>query len=96
MALDAQRVVVDALEQVPQVETLYISPDNDGVVHVVTVIDEDDDETYDRIFEQEKRLIRNLSPRQVAFRIVTRRGRPVQELLGSNSPAWQRHSQQCQ
>ena len=60
------------------------------VVDVFTVIDEDDEGTYEAIYERERSIIRQHSDLHFDFNVIARRGRSVNELVGSFAPVWQR------
>jgi hypothetical protein len=68
---------------------VYMLPSGD-VVSVFTVIDEDDEQTYGAIYERERSIIRQHSDWHFDFNVIARRGRPVDELVGSFAPVWQR------
>jgi hypothetical protein len=57
---------------------------------VFTVIDVDDEDTYDLIYERERLLIHEFSGVHFDFNVIARRGRPLDSVVGSCSPIWQR------
>jgi hypothetical protein len=82
--------IARAFLDIQDVERVYVSHDGDLVV-VTTIIDRDDNEaTYDNIYDRERDLIRGHRPLHFDFNIVARRGRPVEDIMGADAPAWQR------
>ena len=82
--------LVSAFGDVNGVCGVYMVPSGDAV-HVCTIIDEDDEQTYEVIYERERSIIRQQSDWHFDFNVIARRGRPVEELVGSCEPVWQRH-----
>src|ERR1017187_19684 len=82
--------LVSAFGDVNGVCGVYMLPSGDAV-HVCTIIDEDDEQTYEVIYERERSIIRQQSDWHFDFNVIARRGRPVEELVGSSEPVWQRH-----
>ena len=89
-AIDAVGSIAHVLESVPQVERVYVFPESEGAFSIVTVIDADDDDVYDQIFDRERQLIHSLPCHHLAFKVIARRGRPIDEFVGSSTPVWQR------
>ena len=79
-----------AFADVNGVRGVYMLTSGD-VVNVFTIIDEDDEQTYEAIYERERSLIRQHSDWHFDFNVMARRGRSVDELVGSFAPVWQRN-----
>ena len=72
-----------AFKAIRRVEGIYLIPHGETST-VFTIIDNDDEETYDLIYEQERSLIHSLGGVHFDFNVVARRGRPVSEIVGTN------------
>ena len=87
---DFRHIVAAELAEVPQVESIFVSSTDDGPLDVVAVIDEDDEEAYDRIFDQERKLMHLLKRRPFDLHIIARRGRDLHAILSGDTPVWTR------
>jgi hypothetical protein len=74
---------------IDRIEGVFVNPIGD-VLGVFTVIDEDDEETYDRIYDIERLLIRRFDGIHFDFNVIARRGRSVADIVGSSTPVWRR------
>jgi hypothetical protein len=74
---------------IDRVEGVFVAPTGD-VLSVFTVIDDDDEETYDRIYDRERSLIRRFSGVHFDFNVIARRGRSLADIVGSSTPVWRR------
>jgi hypothetical protein len=81
--------LVSAFANVNGVCGVYMVPSGD-VVDVFTIIDKDDEETYDAIYERERSIIHEHADLHFDFNVIVLRGRSVDELVGSCAPVWQR------
>ncbi|MGA2589443.1 MAG: hypothetical protein ABSH32_05985 [Bryobacteraceae bacterium] len=81
--------LISAFADVNGVCGVYVVPSSD-FVNVFTIIDQDDEQTYAAIYERERSIIRQHSDWHFDFNVITRRGRSVDELVGSAVPVWQR------
>jgi hypothetical protein len=81
--------LVGAFAGVSGVFSVYVVPSGD-VVEVFTIIDEDDEETYEAIYERERSIIRQHPDFHFDFTVIALRGRPIDELVPSCAPVWQR------
>jgi hypothetical protein len=81
--------LADAFADVNGVRGVYMDPSGD-VVSVFTIIDDDDERTYESIYERERSIIRQHADLHFDFNIIARRGRSVDELVGSFAPVWER------
>jgi len=52
----------------------------------MTVIDDDRDAAYAKIYEQERHVIRSLPSYEFDFTVIARRGRPIEDLVGFKVP----------
>jgi len=80
--------LADAFAGVNGVREVYMDPSGD-VVNVFTIIDDDDERIYESIYDRE-RSIRQHADLHFDFNVIARRGRSVEELVGSFAPVWQR------
>ena len=79
-----------AFSDIQGVERAYVTHDGD-LVAVTTIIDRDDNEaTYDSIYDRGRSLIHDHRPLHFDFNVVARRARPVEDIMGADAPAWQR------
>lgn len=81
--------LVSAFAGVSGVCGVYMVPSGD-VVDVFTIIDVDDEETYEAFYERERSVIRQHSDLHFDFNVIALRGRSVDELVGSCAQVWQR------
>jgi len=83
--------LAEAFRDIARVESVYLIRRGQAF-NVFTIIDNDDEETYDLIYDQERSLIRNFTGVHLDFNVIARRGRPISEIVGANDPVWQRSS----
>jgi hypothetical protein len=88
-AMNLEQSVGSVLGQIEQVEGVYISIDGE-LLNVFTVIGDDDEEAYDRIYDRERVVIHQNPTLHFDFNVIARRGRPVTDILGQYAPIWQR------
>jgi len=81
--------IANALQQIDRVEGVFALPCGDRL-SIFTVISEDDEDTYDQIYDQERLIIRQFEGRQFDFNVIARRGRSVADVVASCTPIWQR------
>ena len=74
---------------IDRVEGVFVAPSGD-VLSVFTVIDDDDEETYDRIYDRERLLIRRFGGIHFDFNVIARRGRSLADIVGCSAPVWRR------
>lgn len=86
--------IVQKLSAVPEVESLYVI-NRGSVVRVFAVIDQEVDDVFDAIYDRESSIMRRFSDVSFDFNILARRGRPIDQLVGSETPIWGRSSQAC-
>jgi hypothetical protein len=85
MAMDTG--IARAFSDIEEVERVYVSHDGDLVV-VTSLIDKDDNEaTYNSIYDRERGLIRDHRPLHFDFNVVARRGRPVEDIRRADPTA---------
>ena len=88
-ASQLDRRIGEAFAQVDHVEGVYAVRSGKNLT-LFTVIDEDEEETYDSIYEQERKLIREFGGIRFDFNVIARRGRSIVEIVGGCRPIWQR------
>ena len=81
--------LVSAFANVNGVCGVYMVPAGDGV-EVFTIVDADDEETYEAIYERERSIIRQHSDLHFDFNVIALRGRHIDGLVRSCTPVWQR------
>lgn len=81
--------LAEAFKAIDYVEAIYLVPHGETLT-VFTIIDNDNEETYDLIYDQERSLIRNFGGVHFDFNVIARRGRPVSDIVGANKPVRQR------
>ena len=81
--------LAEAFKLIERVEAIYLVPHGETLT-VFTIIDNDDEETYDLIYDRERSLIHNFCGVHFDFNVIARRGRPLSEIVGTNHPVWQR------
>jgi len=81
--------LTEAFKAISRVEGIYLIPRGETLA-VFTIIDNDDEETYDLIYDQERSLIRSFAGVHFDFNVIARRGRSISEIVGANNPIWQR------
>ena len=74
---------------IDRVEGVFVAPSGD-VLSIFTVIDDDDEETYDRIYDRERSLIRRFGGIHFDFNVIARRGRSLADIVGCSTPVWRR------
>jgi hypothetical protein len=89
-AIDADRLVANAFQDIPQVESVYIVHRDSNVLRIFTVVNDEDPAAYDKIYDKEIELEDTYQFLRFDFNVITRRNRPVQDFIGQNSPAWER------
>jgi len=92
MVVEVDQMIAAAFEVVPQVESVYVNHDNTGTVNVSIFINEADENVYDRIYSQEIELEKRAHEIMFDFTVIARRNRPIQEFVGSDTPAWERRA----
>jgi hypothetical protein len=81
--------LINAFANVNGVCGVYMVPSGD-VVDVFTVIDKDDEETYEAIYERERWITRQRSDLHFDFNVIALRDRPIDEVVRPCAPVWQR------
>jgi hypothetical protein len=90
MAVAIDSEIAKVLQEVPQVEGVYVLHREGDLLRVFTVVNEEDDAAYREIYDRELGLARKLAPVRFDFNVITRYGRPIQEFVGPYTPAWER------
>jgi hypothetical protein len=81
--------LTEAFRAISRVEGIYLIPHGETLT-VFTIIDNDDEETYDLIYEKERSLIHNFAGIHFDFNVIARRGRSIPEIIGVKNPIWER------
>jgi len=81
--------LAETFGSIDRVEGVYVIP-GANTLGVFTIIDEDDEDTYDQVYEGERLLIRQFGNFGFDFNVIARRGRSIAEIVGSRRPIWQR------
>jgi len=84
---DLAAAIGKAFSNIDSVEQVYAWLEGD-VYNVFTVIADEDEAVYDRIYNQERTLIHQM-PVKFDFRVIARRGLRAEDLFGSITPVWQ-------
>lgn len=87
--VDAEYRIAGNLLMVPQVESVVIRRE-DSITRVWTVVDADDDQVFDAVYDRERIIIRDLSPERFDFHVVARKGRPLRSVMTMGYRIWQR------
>src|ERR1017187_5181650 len=74
---------------IDRVEGGFVAPSG-AVLSVFTVIDDHDEETYDRIYDRERLLIGRFGGVHFDFNVIARRGRSLADIVGCSTPVWRR------
>jgi hypothetical protein len=90
MAVAIDSEVARVLQQVPQVEGVYVIHREGDLLRVFTAVNDEDDAVYGEIYDRELHLATKLAPVRFDFNVITRYGRPIQEFVGPHTPAWER------
>lgn len=88
-------IIVDSLQALPEIERVYVVRGYGEGVRVLTVVDEEEDAVYERIYEKELQISDNLPSVLFDFSIIARRGQPIDLLMGQNAPIWVRPVPDC-
>jgi hypothetical protein len=89
LAVDVGMSVASSFAEIPAVEQVYVNHSGDRCA-VITIINNEDDATYNHLYDRERSIIRSHQSLLFDFRIIARRGRPVHEITGGATPAWNR------
>jgi len=84
-----EEALAEALGPINRVESVYVASLGEAL-KVLTVIDNDDEETYDLIYDQERSSMHRFSDVRFYFNVIARRGRPASQIMGAGNPIWQR------
>jgi hypothetical protein len=87
---DIQSSVGMSFARIAEVERVYIVRAGD-TLRVFTIVDDVNEDAYDRIYEHERSLIREFKGTHFDFNVISRRGRDADEIVGPILPAWQRN-----
>ena len=87
--------IASCLQAIPQVEAVYVFHDGDEGLRVLTVVNEEDEDVYERIYRKELQVAASLPSILFDFNVVSRRGRTVKAIVGDNLPVWARSTSEC-
>ncbi len=74
-------VIISELERVEAVAAVYVSEDEDGVLHIFTVVPQHTNEVFDRVLPAEDRIQKRLKDRVLHFHVRAHQGRPPQSAV---------------
>lgn len=86
---DIQSSVGRSFADIAEVESVYVLRGGD-TLRVFTIVGDVNEDVYDRIYEQERLIIRDFRSAHFDFNVISLRGRPANEIVGSILPVWQR------
>ena len=81
--------LAEAFQSINRVESVYLIASGE-TLSVFTIIDNDDEETYDLVYNQERALIHRFNGAHFDFNVIARRGRAISEIVGDEAPIWRR------
>jgi hypothetical protein len=84
-----EKALAEAFGAINRVESIHLVPHGE-ILNVFTVIDNDDEETYDLIYDQERSIMHRFSDIHFDFNVVARRGRSASQMGMMDNPIWQR------
>ena len=73
-------VIRHSLGSLPHVERVYIDVHGD-LYNVTTIVDDEEESTYNAIYEREGRLIDSFRDSHFDFHVIARRGRALEEIV---------------
>jgi hypothetical protein len=76
---DLQNAVINTMANVEAVESIFIQPIG-SILNIYTIIDADDDEVRDAIYDREAELLRVFENYHFDFNVIARRGRPIEQI----------------
>jgi hypothetical protein len=85
--IDIGDVIGRAFLDLDAVEQVYVYAEG-PTLRVFTIVDTDDEDVYDYIYDRERVVMRCVDAK-VHFSVIDRRGRPIQEIVGDQTPIWQ-------
>ncbi len=87
--------IASCLQTVPQVEAIYISHAGEEGLRVLTIVNDENEDVYERIYRKELQVAESLPSILFDFSVVARRGRAINSIVGSNLPVWARPKSEC-
>lgn len=87
--------IASCLRAIPQVEAVYVLHAGEDGLRVLTVVNEENDDVYERIYRKELQVAQSLPSLLFDFTVVARRGRPITSIVGKNPPVWARPTSKC-
>lgn len=88
------QIAVDlrALESIPQVLQMYVSPDRGGTVSVLVVVPEKDFGVERAIYDKQPQIIDASPGVRLSLRVISLRGRRLSDVIAPlNKPVFQRN-----
>lgn len=86
----ASQYIASRLLRKPCVEYVFVEKSN-GIFHVWTIVDTAQESQYDEIYSEEAAIIRDLRPSEFDFRVITRRSRPLREVITLSCQGWRKN-----
>lgn len=77
-----------AFSDIAGVERVYLRHEGDCLEVVTVVARDDDDSIYRKVYSREKEIIHRFPGFQFDFRVIARRGRTFEEVVGLVRPFW--------
>jgi hypothetical protein len=90
-APDIATAVGQAFSDLDAVEGVYLCGKG-PVFRLFTVINDDSEDVYDRIYEREKRIKHSVAEK-LRFSVIARHGRSIGDIVGGCAAIWQRAPQ---
>ena len=87
--------IIGHLGAIPEVERVYVIRGAGEGLRVLTIVNEEDDDVYERIYLEEAQIAQNLRSVGFDFSVVARRGGSIDLLMGKNVPIWVRPVSEC-
>lgn len=96
MAPATDSTIAGCLQAIPEVEGVYVFHIGGGeALRVMTVVNEEEDGVYERIYRKELEVSKSFPSIQFDFNVVARRGRAMDLIMGKNLPVWIRPASEC-
>jgi hypothetical protein len=91
----ADSKIASSLQTIPQVEAVYVLHAGEGGLRVLTVVNDENEDVYERIYRKELQVAESFPSILFDFNVVARRGRAINSIVGNNLPVWARPTSQC-
>lgn len=88
----APQYIANRLLRKTAVEYVFVE-ESKGVFHVWTVVDVAQESQYDAIYSEEAAIISDLRSAEFDFHVITRRKRPLREVITLSCRGWRKNSE---